>query len=104
MLLRDGEGNHYEAPRRASDPTTRLRRLGARAEHDTGVIVIVVATRLAVKIGPVPLRLRGWEIVVSDSAQTPSSAGTVRTCRYREAAALIRGVSMGAFAVGGSRS
>jgi hypothetical protein len=47
LLLRDAEGQHYEAPRRAYDTTTRLRRQAALAETQSGIVIIIVPARIA---------------------------------------------------------
>lgn len=96
MLLRDAKGQHYEAPRKAYDKTTRLRRLAASAEERSGVIILIVPIRITGQLGPLRVRVRGWEIVVFEGRDSARDDLVMRLRGYREAAAAVRGMGIGA--------
>jgi hypothetical protein len=98
LLLRDAKGQHYDAPRRAYDKTTRLRRLAASAEERSGIIILIVPTRITGQLGPARVHMPGWEIMVSDGGGTGRDELVMRLRGYREAAAAVRGMSIGALA------
>ena len=101
MLLRDAEGQHYEAPRRAYDKTTRLRRLAASAEERSGIVILIVPTRITGRLGPVRVRVPGWEIMVFQSGHTARDDLVMRLRSYRESAAAVRALGIGALAYAG---
>jgi hypothetical protein len=97
LLLRDAEGQHYEAPRRAYDTTTRLRRQAALAETQSGIVIIIVPARIRGRV--VPLLMPGWEIRVQ-GGEGWYAVGPYPMRGYREAAALVEGLTGAAFAAG----
>lgn len=98
MLLRDAEGQHYEAPRRAYDKTTRLRRLAASAEERSGLVVLVVPTRITGRLGPLRIRVRGWEVMPYEEGDSGRDDLVMRQRSYRESAAAVRAMGIGAIA------
>lgn len=98
MQLRDAEGQYYEAPRRAYDKTTRLRRLAASAEERSGLVILVVPTRITGRFGPLRVRVRGWEIMPYDGAKAGRDGLVMRQRSYRESAAVVRAMGVGAVA------
>jgi hypothetical protein len=103
LLLRDAEGQHYDAPRRAYDKTTRLRRLAASAEERSGIVILIVPTRIAGRLGPVRGSLPGWEIMVFEGGASSRDDLVMRLRSYRESAAAVRAMGIGAIA-GGDRA
>lgn len=98
MLLRDAKGQYYESPRKAYDKTTRLRRLAASAEERSGLVVLVVPTRLTRRLGPLRIRVRGWEVMPYEGGDTGRDDLVMRQRSYRESAAAVRAMGIGAIA------
>lgn len=98
MLLRDAKGQHYDAPRRAYDKTTRLRRLAASAEERSGLAILVVPTRITGRLGWLPIRVRGWEVMPYEGGDKGRDDLVMRQRSYRESAAAVRAMGIGAIA------
>lgn len=96
MRLRDHTGAWYHPDSGRWDKLTHLRDSAAKVESDTGVAIIVARTRMPVRIGPLRLRARMFEVAVSDKTDRPGRAGWTRVRTAKSAADIIRGIGLGA--------
>jgi hypothetical protein len=96
MQVRGDDGQWYCPDPGQWDALTRLRDSAAKVEAESGLVVVVVRSRMRVRLGPLTVRVLAWTITVGDSVDRPCESGWARVRTAKSAADVIRGIGLGA--------